>query len=46
MLMFSIIFLKSIDLKDFVYHLIGYKFIKETSKVDAIKIYETKQKTF
>ena len=44
LLMFSIIFLKSIDLKDFVYHLIGYKFIKETSKADALKFMKLNKK--
>lgn len=43
-LMFSIIFLKSIDLKDFVYHLMGYKFIKETSMADAIKFIKLNKK--
>lgn len=36
LLIFSIIFLKSIDLKDFNYHLIGYKIIKELNKKEAI----------
>ena len=34
----SIILLKSIDLKDYVYHIIGYKIIKENNTKNILKL--------
>tara|TARA_B110001452_G_scaffold241071_1_gene223025 strand:- start:1789 stop:2613 length:825 start_codon:yes stop_codon:yes gene_type:complete len=42
---FAIIFLKSIDLKDYVYHLVGYKIIKENNVSKVLSLLNIKNKS-